>query len=128
VVVAVVAVRVVEVALDQVVDVVAVRDRLVPAARTVDVPGLVRAAVVVGRAACRKLAGDLEDVLVDVRLVRAVQVPAVQVVDVVAVLHGRVAAAGAVDVAVLAMLLAGHGWRVDRRGTRGQPAVVRLVL
>jgi hypothetical protein len=51
VVVAVVAVGVMQVAIDQIVDVVAVRNRLMAAARAVHVAGLVTGAAMVGRAA-----------------------------------------------------------------------------
>ena len=117
-VVAVPAVRVVQVPVHEVVGVVAVGDGLVPAARAVDVAGLVRVAAVLGGAPVGMLGAHVEHELVDVRLVRAVQGPVVQVVDVVAVLDGRVPAAGAVDVPVLLVLLTGHGARVARRAAR----------
>jgi hypothetical protein len=77
VVVAVVFVRVVQVPVDQVVDVVAVRDRLVTAALSV---GVGRIAARVGRVAVRMVGVDLEHMLVDVVVVRVVQVAVVQVV------------------------------------------------
>lgn len=54
-VVAMVAVRVVQVAVDQVVDVVTVRDGFVAATGAMDVAGLVAAAFVLGRAAPGRL-------------------------------------------------------------------------
>jgi hypothetical protein len=98
VVVAVVAVRVVQVAVDEVVDVVAVGDRFVAAAGAVHVAGLVAAAA---RGAGVQPSGFLVGVtsrlvLVDVVTVRVMQVAVVQVVDVVAVPDRGVAAVGAV--------------------------------
>jgi hypothetical protein len=96
-----IAVGVVEMAADQVVDVTVVRNRLVPAALAVDVLGLVGFAVVVGSASLRVLGVDREDVLVDVVSVGVMEVAVVQVIDVVAVLHRRVSAAGRVPVLVM---------------------------
>jgi hypothetical protein len=89
----------VAVAVVEVVDVLAVRDRDVAAALAV---GVVVAGV-------RHVAGDLA--LVDVPVVRAVQVPFVGVVDVVAVRDGRVPAALTVDVVVACV----HGVRDRHR-------------
>ena len=55
VVVAVVPVRVVQVTVDEIVDVIAMRHRLVPATGAVLVAGLVPAALMLGRAAVRVL-------------------------------------------------------------------------
>jgi hypothetical protein len=90
VVVAVVAVRVVQLPVHQVVHVIAVRHRFVPAAWAVlmamVMPGVSRvAAVRIGRA-------HLEDMLVNVPAVRVVQMSIVQVVHMVTVLHCSVAA------------------------------------
>jgi hypothetical protein len=56
----------------------------------------------------------VEAVLVGVALVRRVQVPVVQVVGVVAVPHGLVAAAVAVEVRVPGVLVAAHARIVSR--------------
>jgi hypothetical protein len=85
---------------DHVVDVVAVRDRVVAAVRTVHVVGLVGAARVVGRARRRVGAADVERVVVDVVAVHVVEVPVV--------LDGLVAAAdGMPVVAVVGVLVVG---------------------
>jgi hypothetical protein len=104
------AVGVVEVIADQVVDVIAVRHGLMTAALAVRVIGGVAAAVVLLRAAIGARVVDLEDVLVDVTVVRMVQVTVVQVVDVIAVLDAGMAAARAVAVWVIGMnrVLARH--------------------
>jgi hypothetical protein len=96
VVVAVLAVRVVEVIADQVVDMIAVGHLLVPARRAMPVRGLVLAAVVLRGAADGVGVVDLQDVLVDVIAVRMVQVSVMQVVDVTVVLHGGMPAGGTV--------------------------------
>ena len=96
-VVTLVAVGMVQVSVNQVVDVVAMRYSLVTAVRAVNMAGLMTAAVV----ACtptRVGIGDLDDVLVVVVLVGAVQMPVMQVADGVAVLDGGVAATGPMGV------------------------------
>jgi hypothetical protein len=101
VVVAVVAVRVVQVAADEVIGVVAVGHGLVAAAGAVLV-GLVVAVAGVGRRAGGRVGGaDRQAVLLDAAAVGVVQVAVVQVIDVVFVLDGGVAAAGAVLVVVV---------------------------
>ena len=84
-----IAVKVVERPVDEVVDVITVRHGLVAAVRPVDVVGGMRAAGVGGRAVGRVGGRHGEHVLVDVRLVRVVQVPVVQVVRVAVVQDGR---------------------------------------
>jgi hypothetical protein len=104
VVVAVIAVRMMQVPVDEIVDVVAVRHRLVPAAGAVLVARLMPLAPVLGRAAVGVLGRDLDDVLVDVVAVRMVQVSVVQVVDVIAVADGGVPAAWAMLVGMIGVM------------------------
>jgi hypothetical protein len=104
VIVAVVAVRMVQVAVDEIVDVVPVRHRLVPASRPVDVPCLVPLAAVLGGAAVGVLLRHLDCMLVDVIGVRVMQVTVVQIVDVVAVTNRRVSARGAMLVRVVGVV------------------------
>jgi hypothetical protein len=111
-VIAMVAMRMMQTPVDDVVDVIAVRDRLVPTAWTMHVAVLVAggyrlpATFRVGRA-------DLEAVLVivhlSVHLVRVVQVAIMQIVEVVAMTDGPVAAAGPVYVVVIRMGMTGFG-------------------
>jgi hypothetical protein len=102
VVVAVVAVRMVQLAIDQIIRVVAVRHGLVPAPRSVTVPGVV--AVVVPRGARGRVgAVHLQAVVVHVVPVRVVQVPVVQVIDVPVVADGRVSAVRSVLVVMPAV-------------------------
>lgn len=110
VVVAVVAVGVVQVTIHQIVDVVAVRDRLVATPLAVDVVCVVAAAVMVGRAGGRVAVRDLDDVLIDVVTMGMVQVPIMQVVGVPIVLDGLMAASRAVDVVVRFVDIASRHW------------------
>lgn len=101
VVVAVRTVRVVQVVVDHVVHVVAVRNGLVPTVGTMDVFGRVSATRVIGRAVLRVRGVHGEHVFVDMRLVGVVQVPIVEIVDVPVVNDGSVAAIRPVGVLVV---------------------------
>jgi len=102
VIVAVVAVGVVEMTVDKVIDVIPVRYRFVPTIRPVDVPGIVTAAGMRGGAFGRIVRGDFEGVFFDVAVVTdVVQVSVVEVIDVVAVPDPGVFAVGAVLVVVV---------------------------
>jgi hypothetical protein len=85
VVVAVISVRVVEVAVDEVIDVVAVWHGLVAALGPVSVAGLVGVARVIGGAALGVAPADRDHVLVDMVSVGMVEMTIVQVVDMVLV-------------------------------------------
>lgn len=102
-IVAVVAVRMVQVALDEVVHVVAVGHGFVAAPRAVLVVGGVAVAVVVRSACIGILRADLDRMLVIVALVGVMEVAVVQIVDVTVVFDGSVPAAGAVDMLVVWM-------------------------
>lgn len=101
VVVAVGAVVVVQVLPDEVVHVIAVRDRFVTAVRSVDVIVGVFRAVVRRRAAIVVGGANGDDVLVDMRLMRVVQVAIVEVVGVSIVGHRGVSAARSVCMGVV---------------------------
>jgi hypothetical protein len=101
VIVAVVAVRVVQAAVDQVIDVVAVRHLLVAAI------------LVLARTADRRTDGGVgaahfHDVLVVMVAVRVVQVAIVQVIDVAIVVDARVTAVFIVNMLVVGMDFMGH--------------------
>ena len=100
-IVAVVAVLVMQMRADEVVDVVAVRHSVVAAAFAVDVTGVVAGAAMIGRAAIGVLGVDGEPVLVHVVVMWMVEVSVVQVVDVVLVHDGGVTAAGLVPMGVV---------------------------
>jgi hypothetical protein len=96
VVVAVIAVRVMHVTADEVVDVVAVWNRVVPAGRPVLVPGLVLVAVVAEGAGGGIAIADVYRVAFHRDTAVMMKLPFVQIVDMVAVPHRRVAAARSV--------------------------------
>jgi hypothetical protein len=100
--------RMMKVARDQIVDVIAVGNRLMSAARRVRmVLQVARAAM--GRRARRRIRGvDLESALVDVSVVAVVEMAIVQVVDVISVADRDVAAARTVDVIVVRVRVVAH--------------------
>lgn len=100
VVVAVALVRMMEMAVDEIVEVISVGNRLVAAARAMRVPRLVAPAIVIRGASLRVGTVDLDCVLVDVVAMGMVKVTLVQVVDVAGMGHGRVPAVLAVNVIV----------------------------
>jgi hypothetical protein len=113
-IVAVITVRMMQAAVDDVIDVVAMRDCLVPAAGAVHVAARVaRGNALVAPVGVRL--ADLDDVFVVVHfavdLVRMVQVAIVQIVDMVTMANGLVATTGTVLVIVVGMGLAGLGHR-----------------
>jgi hypothetical protein len=92
-IIAVVAVRVMEVAADEIIGVIAVRNGLMPAARAMSVALLV-APTAVRRCALRRIGRiDSDAALVDVIAVDAMHVTVVQIVAVVTVLNALVSAA-----------------------------------
>ena len=97
-VVAVAVVLVMQMPADEIVDVVAVRDRLVATVRPVDVVGGVAGARVARAARVRVPLVDAEDVVVDVVAVGMAQTPVLDEIDVPLMDDGHVPAAGAVDV------------------------------
>lgn len=114
-VVAVIAVRVVQAAIDQVVGVIAMGHGRVAAIRPMFVPGLT-ADVRDFRTARRVFITHLNDMLVivsdfPIHLMRVMQMPIVQVIHVAIVAHRQMAAARAVGVIVRCVRLAvsGHG-------------------
>ena len=90
-----------QVAIDEVVDVVAMTDSLVAAVRTVDVIRVMAGAAMLRRATLGVLFTDLECVLVAVVLVRVVKFAVMQVVNVIAVDNGGMAAIGPVGMRMI---------------------------
>ena len=129
VVVAVAAVRMMQVPVHEVIDVVAMRDRFMAATGAVDMRSIVAGA---GRGVAVGIRrADFDDVLIDVPGVRVVQMPVVQVIDVPVMFDRGVAAAGAVFVVVVGMNLAvahmGGGWKSGNHSpgaARGQGGVL----
>lgn len=122
--------RVVQVVLDPVIDMVAVRNCFMTAARAMDMTGFVAAAAMIGSAAVRIVGGDADHVLVDMIVVRMMKMPVVQIVDMVAVADRRMAAIGAVPVIMVGVVgfgTSGHGsssfrssWPVAMRAVLGR--------
>jgi len=122
VIVAMVAVRMMQVAVHEVIDMIAVRDRLVAAAEAVDVRGVVARA---GRSVTVGIRGaDFDDVLIDMTPMRMMQMPVVQIVDMPVVFDGGVAAAGAVFVVVIGMDFAVAHSGVGLNLEKGSPGTV----
>lgn len=108
-VIAVIAVGMVQVAVDEVVDMIAVGHRFVAATGAMHMIGIVAGAGMIGGAVGGVGRAHLDHVLIDVIAVGMVQVSVVQVVDVIAVPNGGVPAAGAVLVGMVDMFIAAHG-------------------
>src|SRR4029077_4891300 len=106
-VVAVVAVRVMRVAADAVLNVVAVRHRLVAGAGAA--PRLMPAATMVGGAHLGVLARHLDHVLIDMAFVRVVEVTLMQIIDVAPVTDGGVTTTRPVLVSMVGMGRCGAG-------------------
>jgi hypothetical protein len=111
VVVAVIVVGVVQVVGDQVVDMVAVRHRLVTAVWTMLVAFWMTSAIMVRRAAIGIGRTHGDDVFVEVVLVRMMKMAVVEIVDVAIVRYRRVTAAWTVLVRMIAMnFMIAHGY------------------
>jgi hypothetical protein len=97
------AVRMVEVSVDEVVDVIAMRNRFVAAAGAMPMAGIVSGASMIRRASRRIGGAHFDHVFIDLITVRLMQVAVVQVVHVIAVLDRGVATTGAMDMGVACM-------------------------
>ena len=111
-IVAVFAVRMMEVSVHQVIGVIAMRHRLVAAVRSVSVCGFVRAAVVARGAIGGIRSAHRNCVVVDVAIVNMMQVSVVQIIGVAIVLDGGMAAILAVCMGVTLVLNARCGHNV----------------
>ena len=112
VIVAMAAVRVVQMAIDEIVYMVAMRNRLMAAVCAVDMIRSMAAALVVRSAAVRICGGDFDSVLIDMVAVNMVKMAVVQIIDMPGVVDGDMAAIAAVLVAVVGMVgksAGGHG-------------------
>ncbi len=102
-----IAVRMMQVPIHQVIDVIAVRHCRMSAVRAVDVIR-VMALAVVRDASVRVGIRDLYDVLVVMILMGAVEVPVVQIPDMIAMLDGHVAAVRPMLMGVILVDFVGH--------------------
>jgi hypothetical protein len=103
-----VAVRVVQASVDQIVDVISMRHGLVTASWAMLMCRLVSAGSVFGRAVVGIIGGDLQDVLLDAIAFHVMEVSVLKIVDVIFVPNRNVSAARAMFVwAISARLI---GW------------------
>ena len=91
-IVAMIAVRMMQMALDKIVGVLAMRHGWMTV-RAVNAPGLVALVPVRRHAMVRVSGADLDHVLIDAVAARAVQMPVMEIVDMLSVLDGDVSAA-----------------------------------
>ncbi len=108
VIVTVVTVRMMQVTIHKIIDVVAMGNGFVSTAGTVDVIGVVTVARVLRRAVCGVLGVHVERVTFDAVVSRMMQVTIVEVVDVVVVLDGLVTAIRTVFVIMARMCWLSH--------------------
>lgn len=119
-------VRMVQVSIDQVIDVVSVRNRLVPAVQAMPVRRIVRTTGMTGRASVRIRSVDGNAVLVEVVAMGGVQMPVVQVNDTPAVPDGGVSATCSVDVGMAFVNRMPHKFQsCFECSCKGRPAVSR---
>jgi hypothetical protein len=104
VVVAVIAVRMVQVAIDEIIDVVPMRHGFVTARRAVNVARLMAATVVIRSALVGIFRIDRERMLVDVIAVHVMQMAVVQIVDMIVVLDRRMPTVRAVLMVVIGVM------------------------
>jgi hypothetical protein len=102
------AARMMKVALHQVIHVVSVGHRIVPASGSVNVPCLMRSANVIRRALRRVGRAHFNDVLIKMIAMQHVQMAIVQVVNVIAVMNRGMAASGPVNVGMSFVNLVAH--------------------
>lgn len=114
-------VKMVESPVDEVIDVIAVRDGGVSAA------GMVFRRALDGRAGCGPSPVHLEDVLRDARIGGGVEVPVVEIIGVIAMTNGPMTAARPVHVGVIVPVLHGvsssSARSIVRTDARGQAGV-----
>jgi hypothetical protein len=123
VIVAVVTMRVVQMAIHKVVHMVTVRHGFVTAPWSMTMIGFVLAALVLRRAAIRIPVIDLYHVFIHVIPVRVVQMPVMKIVRVTRMFDGSVPAVGAVDMVVSLMYVAvAHCYSFPRRRAKLHPA------
>jgi hypothetical protein len=103
-IVAMVAVGMMQMPVDQIVDMIPMRHGLMPAPGPVNMSGRMSGTLMLRRAHIRVLRRDLDGVLVHVPRVHVVQMTIMKIIDVVAMLHSRMPAARPVLVRVVLMV------------------------
>ena len=105
VVVAVVAVRMMQVTADQIIRMIAVRDSFVATTGTMLMPGFMIAAGMIRGACIGVTVGYLHRMVVIMSFMRTVHVPVVQVIGMVAVFYRGMAATGTMDVVMFTVMM-----------------------
>ena len=113
-VVAVIAIGKMQMAVDEIVNVIAMRDRLVAAVGAMDMGSIVAAAVMALGAAGGVRLAYFHHMLIDMAFMRAMQVAVVEVVDVVVMLDCGMTAVGAMLVRMVLVDFVIDGHRVVR--------------
>jgi hypothetical protein len=108
VIVAMLAMLMMQPAIDEIIHMVPMRHRLVSAAWAMDMPGFVPFMAVLRRAAVRVLGGHVNDMLLDLVAFLVVQMSIMQIIDMIAVLHPEVTAIRAMMMRMLRMRAGGH--------------------
>ena len=103
-IVAMVAVRMMQMAIDQIVHMVSVGHRFVAASRSVHMAGVVTTAAVLRCAPVGVGCGDLDHMLIHVVTMDMMEMPIMQIVDMAIVIDGSMPAIRAVHMRVIAML------------------------
>ena len=104
VIVAVIAVWMMQMSVDEIVDVIAMRDLLVPASRSVHVGRVVSGARVLRGATVGVDRGNLNHMFIDVITMHVMKVSVVQIVDMIIVADSRMAAIGPMNMRMIAVL------------------------
>lgn len=103
----VIAMRMMQVAVNQVIHMVAMRDLLMPASRPVDMASIMPGTDMIRGALGGVRGTDLQHMLVNMRTVDMVQMAIVQIVGMTGVVYGQMPAARTMLMVVMVMLLAG---------------------
>ena len=103
-IVTVIAVGMVQMACNEIVDMVAMRNRFVAAARTMNVSSVVSSAVMVGRATIRVLVAHFNPVLIHMVRVRMVKMAVVEIIHMAAVPDRNMTAMRAMHVIVIGVM------------------------
>lgn len=106
-IVTVIAVRVVQMIANAIIDMLTVGHRLVTAARAMHMTGFVTAAAMISGTNIRVRARHFDHMLIDMPFMRMVQMAVMQIVDMTFVAHGLMPAAGPMLMRMFRMLCAG---------------------
>jgi hypothetical protein len=104
VIITVAAVGMVQVTVDEIVHMVAMRDRFMAAARAMDVSSIMSRAAMVGRATIRILVAHFNPVFIHMVRVRMVKMTIVEIIHMAAVPDGNMTAIGAMHVIVIGVM------------------------